>query len=309
MFMGRGYTIFKQTLVVLSLRARFASASIIDDARFIFAFGDSYTSEGFNGKGDPLLPQNAVCSTAGPNWARQFVDMVGHTQLINLAVTNATSDNGLLAGPPADFRSQATTFLDFVTPEQVPWTKSNAIFIIAFGANDVNNSYQRGPGNGTSLYSQDLDSYFATVERLYAVGARQFVFNNVVPFDRAQIGVSLGLAKQFKLRESILEFNRQLSGKAASYCSSKTDIKCSIYDTHTLFTHIMEDYRTLGFATPNDFCVSYAARTGCDVLPADSACLGPVSAYIWKDDFHPSWAADTMWARALVSQLSSSMFL
>lgn len=58
-----------------------------------------------------------------------------------------------------------------------------------YTANDVNNSYQNTVGNGTALYSQELDSYFVTVERLYAAGARQFVFNNVIPFDRGHDAV------------------------------------------------------------------------------------------------------------------------
>lgn len=67
-------------------------------------------------------------------------------------------------------------------------------------ANDVNNSFKNTVGNGTSLYVQDLTSYFATVDRLYAAGARKFVFNNVVPFDRAQIGVTQGAQLQDKMK-------------------------------------------------------------------------------------------------------------
>jgi hypothetical protein len=55
-------------------------------------------------------------------------------------------------------------------------------------------------GSGTTLYSRDVDSYFATVERLYAAGARQFVFNNVVPFDRAQDAIGQGSTLQTKLK-------------------------------------------------------------------------------------------------------------
>lgn len=67
-------------------------------------------------------------------------------------------------------------------------------------ANDVNNSFKNAAGNGTDLYARDLASYFATVDRLYSVGARNFVFNNVVPFDRAQIGVNQGPVLQEKMK-------------------------------------------------------------------------------------------------------------
>ncbi|KAF9455928.1 hypothetical protein BDZ94DRAFT_1315677 [Collybia nuda] len=316
----------KIALALFAASAGFSSASIIDQAKFIFAFRlmrdyfypnavstdlISYTAEGWNGQGDPLASHSLSCSTAGPNWARQFTNIVNHTQFINLAVSGATSDKDIVFASPPDFRSQTTSFLNFVVPfpEKVAWTKTNAIFTVSFGTNDVNNSYKNTAGNGTSLYSQDLDSYFSTVEKLYVAGARQFVFNNVVPFDRAQIGVSQGTTLQTKLRtsqNSILDFNSQLSTKAAAYCGSKTDIKCSVFDTHALFTNIMNNFRNFGFATPDGFCNSYASRGGCDVLPTvDSSCLGPVSVYVWKDSLHPAWAADTLWAQGLFNQLSS----
>ncbi len=67
-------------------------------------------------------------------------------------------------------------------------------------ANDVNTSFRSTVGNGTDLYARDLTSYFATVDRLYSAGARKFVFNNQVPFDRAQIGVSQGAQLQAKMK-------------------------------------------------------------------------------------------------------------
>lgn len=48
--------------------------------------------------------------------------------------------------------------------------------------------------------------------------------------------------------------------------------------TDALFTNIMDNFRSFGFATPDGVCNSYASRGGCDVVPTvDSTCLGPVS--------------------------------
>lgn len=66
----------------------------------------------------------------------------------------------------------------------------------------MNKSFKDTIGNGTDLYDRDLTSYFATVDRLYNTGARKFVFNNVVPFDRAQIGINYGPRLQEKLKVS-----------------------------------------------------------------------------------------------------------
>ncbi|GLB44495.1 hypothetical protein LshimejAT787_1701220 [Lyophyllum shimeji] len=291
-----------------ALAAAPAVASILDSTRFIFTFGDSYTTEGWNGSGDPLSAGVTWCSSAGPNWARQFTTLTKNTQLVNLAVSGATSDKDIVFASPPDFRSQVTSFTTYVAPfpDKVAWTGNNSIFTVSFGTNDVNNSYKNTDGNGTSLYSRDLDSYFATVDRLYAAGARRFLFNNVVPFDRAQTGISQGPTLQAKLKDSILEFNSQLASKAQTYCASKAGITCAVFDTHALFTIVMDNFRRFGFATPDGVCNSYAARGSCTVDPTvDSTCLGPISAYVWKDGLHPATGADTLWAKGVIAQLST----
>jgi len=284
---------------------------VVDDVKFIFAFGDSYTSDGWNGYGDPLQPHWLSCSTAGPTWARELTDnMPRRARLINLAVSGASVDNRVVYTGVPDFRSQTFSFLNYIAPfpNEVPWNKDNSIFTVSFGTNDVAYSFKRAASNGTTIYSRDLDSYFATVDRLYAAGARRFLFNNVVPFDRALAGITQGPRLQAKLAESIVEFNNQLSAKADAYCASKTDIICSVYDTHLLFSYVMDNFRDFGFATPDGVCKSYAARSGCTVDPAvDPKCLGPVSAYVWKDGLHPTFAADKLWASGVFGQLFSSV--
>ncbi|KAG5645136.1 hypothetical protein DXG03_006853 [Asterophora parasitica] len=229
------------------------------------------------------------------------------TLSVTLAVSGATSNQDIVYTSPPDFRSQVTSFINFVAPfpDKVAWTKNNSIFTVSFGTNDVYRSYENTVGNGTSLYSQDLDSYFATVDRLYTAGARRFVFNNVVPFDRAQVGKDQGATVQAKLKGSILDFNSQLASKARVYCGSKPEIACVVFDTHTLFTAIMDNPGNFGFATADGVCSAYANRGGCAVLGADSSCLGPVSAYVWKDALHPTWAADTLWAKGVIAELSA----
>jgi hypothetical protein len=66
-------------------------------------------------------------------------------------------------------------------------------------ANDVNHAFPSTTDNGAQLYSRVMGSYFGSVDRLYAAGARNFVFNNVVPFNRAQIGVGQGPQLQEKM--------------------------------------------------------------------------------------------------------------
>ena len=67
--------------------------------------------------------------------------------------------------------------------------------ILSAAANDVDLSFRLSTTeqpNGSALHARDFDSYFSTVERLYDLGARAFVFNGIMPFDRAQHGIQLG---------------------------------------------------------------------------------------------------------------------
>ncbi|KAF5347593.1 hypothetical protein D9756_010705 [Leucocoprinus leucothites] len=274
--------------------------------RNVFAFGDSYTTNGWGGTGDPLAAHGATCFSAGPPWSEQFAQMIG-ARLIDLAVSGATADQSIIFTSPLDFRGQTTAFLQQVVPfpNKVAWNSTDSLFTVSFGTNDVNNSFRNTAGNGTDLYNRDLTSYFATVDRLYNAGARNFVFNNLVPFDRAQIGVGQGSSLQEKMKESILEFNAQLAAKASAYCSSKTGITtCLTFDTHTVFTNLMDNPSQFGFASADAFCQTYANRFGCTVNEqVDPTCLGPIDVYIWKDSLHPSFASDKFWAQGLVNQL------
>lgn len=282
-----------------------STTSILNRTAFIFTFGDSYTTNGWSGHGNPLASHKIECTTAGPNWAISLTDLVGHSTLIDLAVSGAVSDSDIIKSQPVDFRGQTTAFLNYVARSRnVPWTSRNSIFTITFGTNDVNLSFKNAQGNGTSVYSKDLTSYFNTVDKLYNAGARQFVFNNVVPFDRAQIGIDQGGKLAAKLKDNINEFNSQLAAKAASYCSSKRDITCQVFDTHTTFANVMDNYAAYGFATPSGYCAAYANQRTCNVVSQDRSCLGPISSYVWWNDLHPSCAADLVWAKALKVQLS-----
>ncbi|KXN87094.1 hypothetical protein AN958_09304 [Leucoagaricus sp. SymC.cos] len=233
---------------------------------------------------------------------------------IIIAVSGATSDQSLVFTSPLDFRGQATAFLEEIAPfpNKVPWNSTNSLFAIAFGthrndwaANDVHGSFKNTTGNGADLYDKVLDSYFNTVDRLYNAGARNFVFNNVVPFDRAQVGVSQGPQRQEKMRQSILEYNSLLASKALAYCTSKPDLStCLVFDTHAVFTTIMDFPSLFGFKSSDNFCPAYANITDCTVNNQTSpSCLGSISVYIWRDTLHPSYAADTIWAKGLITQL------
>lgn len=69
-------------------------------------------------------------------------------------------------------------------------------------ANDVNNVYKLNTTDqpsGTAVHKRDQDSYFNSVEHLYSMGVRSFVFTGIMPFNRSQTGIKQGSQLQAQL--------------------------------------------------------------------------------------------------------------
>lgn len=94
-------------------------------------------------------------------------------------------------------------------PSEVSQRAFSCLFldlILSASANDVDVSFRLNATDqpsGSALHARDFDSYFSTVERLYDLGARAFVFNGIMPFDRAQHGIQLGPELQATLAVSL----------------------------------------------------------------------------------------------------------
>lgn len=105
---------------------------------------------------------------------------------------------------------QTTNFVSELSPppKNLSWTGSNSLMAFFIGINDVANS--QSAANQTALHEQILDSYLSSVERLRKAGAKQFLFLNTPPFQRAQFGVTQGMTVQQALGNSIDDYNTVL---------------------------------------------------------------------------------------------------
>ncbi|KAI4153132.1 MAG: hypothetical protein L6R39_001655 [Caloplaca ligustica] len=131
--------------------------------RYLFTFGDSYTSTSFNIHGAQPSPENPLGNPAypgatsadGPN----YVDFLTTTynqsfiETFNLGYGGATIDPSLVGSPYGlivqSFRQQVQEeFLPtYATNSGVGWSGSNSLFTVFFGINDVILSY--GQRNST----------------------------------------------------------------------------------------------------------------------------------------------------------------
>ncbi|KAH7107153.1 hypothetical protein BKA62DRAFT_765703 [Auriculariales sp. MPI-PUGE-AT-0066] len=237
------------TLLATSARGGPLTRKIFQsDVNFVLSFGDrhvyflSYTSDGWNGKGDPLVKHGTACSVSGPTWPRQLTPLLPKPPKL---FSGSTADASIIYAAPLDFVGQVQAFYDYVIPNAtlVPWTPSDALFVIGFGTNDVNLSFYAtitDQPNGATLHAKDFDSYFTTVERLYTAGARAFVFDA----NRAiRPGRNWSCFEYCSTSSThIDDFVAQLEDRVIAYCASKTDLlTCTFFDLHGLIADIMDN--------------------------------------------------------------------
>lgn len=135
-----------------------SATSSTPSARYWFAFGDSYTTTGFdftgtkpsaaNVFGNPTYPDNTACGSTVTNWIDEMI--VTHNESFiyayNFAYGGATIDATLVTPYLSTVQSMTDQVNQFVTnlgskPSYAPWTSSNAIFSFFIGINDIGNSY------------------------------------------------------------------------------------------------------------------------------------------------------------------------
>lgn len=113
-----------------------------------------------------------------------------------------------------DFVTQANLWTqDFIpAPSNVSWNAENSLFSFFFGINDVAATFQRD-GNQTAIHEEILDSYIKNLEILYENGSKNWLFLNVVPFDKIKYGEFLSPEDQKKLGPAILDYNQVLDAR------------------------------------------------------------------------------------------------
>ncbi|KZP07071.1 carbohydrate esterase family 16 protein [Athelia psychrophila] len=194
-------------LVSLSLIASClsaASAVTIKGAakpNYWFSFGDSYTTTGFivnetlpavgNPLGNPAYP--GYTGGGGSNWVDVDTTVYNKSLILtyNYAYGGATINASLVTPYLPTVLSlidQVNEFLDTAAkkPASTPWTSEDSLFSIWIGINDIGNSYGNS-GSRSAFSDLLLNQEFALVEKLYAAGARNFLWVNVPPIDRSPL--------------------------------------------------------------------------------------------------------------------------
>jgi len=262
-----------------------------------FSFGDSYTTTGFNINstlpsagnplGNPAYP--GFTGGGGANYVDYLTTQNNNSLILNynFAVGGATIDNTIVNGNVLSVTDQVAEFKSSIAskPASTPWTSSNTLFSVWIGINDIGNSYSNG--GGSTFNAKLITAYFGLVQQLYNSGARNFLFINVPPVDRSPLMLSQSASAQALEKQTILNYNSQLSAAVSKFSSANSGVKTWIWDSNAEFTTILNNPTAYGFKD----ATSYGATGD-----------------FWGNNYHPSQAAHQIFAQQIANLLKGTVW-
>lgn len=284
-------------------------------------FGDSYTTTGFN---DTLVQPNAsnplgnpaypgYTATNGPNWVDFLTTTYNKTFLetVNLAYGGATIDSAYIE----PYLPTVLSIKDQVQQEYLPvyadhpsffdWQANNTLFAIFDGINDIGNAYSES--NGSLALDLSIIEYASLVDQLYQSGARNFLFLNVPPVNRAPLTTAQGPAAETSEATQIAAWNANVTRIASNLTSTYPDATTFVFDTNAIFSQVLDDPcshpETCPYQNTTGYCVYYENGTP-SWYTLYQNCTYPVDEYFWLNTLHPTFRMMNVTAQAIAAHLS-----
>ncbi|KAL9607887.1 MAG: hypothetical protein Q9167_007250 [Letrouitia subvulpina] len=217
--------------------------------------GASYTSTSFNWlKGDQPSPTHPLGNSLrgstvadGPNFIEYMTLEYNSSAIItyNFAFAGAEVNKSITSKPDVnDMVHQVGSFILYSeNPNTNPhWTTNGSLFISFFGINDIRALYN-SPNSG-SILDAVFKSYRANIDRLYTVGARNFLLLNIPPLDLSP-SYNTNPTSQKTIATSVADYNSRLMSLASGLRRSYFDIGAWTFDTHALLNRILTDKSAL----------------------------------------------------------------
>ncbi|KAG6370077.1 carbohydrate esterase family 16 protein [Boletus reticuloceps] len=287
-----------------------ASAIPWNATEYIFVFGDSYTSDGYNISAAIDSPEPGYTSSNGPNWVEFLTSTYNQTAVktFNLAYGGATIDGALV--PPylptvLSVVDQVSEFNEYLAskPAGAQWDSTNSLFAIWIGINDVGNSVGWTNITQFEFYGTLMDRLFSQVHDLYNAGARNFLFLTVPPTNRAPLFLEQGPQAADQMGTDIANYNTQLTQSVRSFRANYTDLgSVTVFDTQPIFNTLLDEWQTFGFVNVTGYCAAYENGTPTRTYQVEGC--APVSSYFWLNTLHPLFTVHNVLAKAISTALA-----
>ncbi|EAL93371.1 hypothetical protein KXW98_001134 [Aspergillus fumigatus] len=307
-----------------------------DATRYLLTFGDSYTYvQGTHGHqnysfiGDQLnfeydwrtllsnkIVQNQTATAeGGPNWV-EFLTNCGvkkgltsplscEKQLWDFAFAGADIS---IEYTPLHHNYTVSLVNQVIQYEQYghPVLKniihpSRTLVAIWIGINDINDSAKYAVHFPT-LYNRMMTTLFTSVQTLYNLGYRSYLFMNLPPLDRTP-------ANQARSNPSpnatqITWFNNALSQHAMSFARAHPNATVQVFDAHTALSNMMDHPAQYGIVNTTNFCAGYN-QPDIETNYLAYGCPTPLDTYFWFNSGHLTSHVHKELAEILEAQLKS----
>ncbi|KJA24292.1 carbohydrate esterase family 16 protein [Hypholoma sublateritium FD-334 SS-4] len=283
-----------RSLLIASIAITSCTAKLLwGDTKFLFTFGDSYTTTGFNISAGVNSTDPGFVSSNGPNWVQQLRDTynVGGTKIFNLASGGATIDAKLVTPFEPTVLSivdQVAQFKSILAPKPAgaQWSSDNTLFAVWIGINDVGNSFGWTNITQSTFNTVLMNRLESQLEILYESGARNFLFLTVPPTNRAPLIVEQGQNSVSLIKADLANYNAQLRSTALGFQAKHHDIQtATVFDTQPIFNTLLDNAQTFGFVNTTGFCTAY--ENGTPSMTTQVAPCAPVANYFWLNTLHP----------------------
>ncbi|KAJ1301611.1 hypothetical protein OPQ81_008859 [Rhizoctonia solani] len=201
--------------------------------RYFFAFGDSYTTVGFNSWAPVPTDVNPLGSTTagGANWVGYLTTQYNQSKFWSFDYAVSGNEvSGVSNQVNQDFLSSQGAGNK---PSYAPWIATNSLFSTFIGINDLN----RG-----APVAATIDRIFSLQETLYNTGARNFLFINVPPTNRCPFSNN-----NATLASLISSWNTQLKASGEAFQAKHSDVAVFYYDSWSLYTKLLNNPTQYGF--------------------------------------------------------------
>ncbi|RZC75272.1 hypothetical protein C5167_050756 [Papaver somniferum] len=275
------YLCFLLKIFVLSALFRICLAYNDSESKpsAFFVFGDSLVDPGNNNRLDNIAKYNVW-----PNG----IDFPG-------GIPTGRYTNGRTA---VDFLAQGLGFKNFIPAYNNPATAGEIVF---HGVN-----YASG-GSGIL----DKSGY---IFKLYEMGARKFVIQNVppigcVPLERDLNHLWVGDSCVTSMNDAAMLFNTKLKTLVSELNSNLVGSKFVYADLYYIASDIIENYQSYGLENYNSACCRQLGRYGGLGLrgPTEKVCSDRSKYFFW-DAVHPTEAVNLIVAKRLLDGDSKDIY-
>jgi hypothetical protein len=284
--------------------------------------GDSYTDSGFNINSaaptlsqalgfpplDPwpnclnqtLLGEIPMTSSNGPVWPEFLAAKYNATLTLayDFARSGGTIKQSLVEQIKEVYTPKYSSLYTTGPAEGVRWMSESSIFAIFMGINDLHQCCANMFGSMDPKYQTfeecihpRFELYFNDlVAHLYDTGARNFLFINLPPVQRAPQTLGWPLPVQANYTHGVQSFNALLPAWVTNFTKQHDGVRSTLYDSHALYKKILDNPKDYGFRDAG--CYSCIC-----VTEYDPEC-------VWSNGFHPNWQVHEMMAKEMLPKLA-----